>query len=88
MKDKCVDPKTCVKDQNTCAESAGDACDATADDKGCKDGFSCATAPDDLKNKCVASDACDKDQDGVKTTCGASALAATVVAAFAIASTM
>merc|ERR1711976_436501 len=64
----------------------GEACDATADNMGCADGLQCGTAGPVVK-KCVKTAACGVTTDGVEQTCGANALAATVLAAFAIAST-
>jgi len=88
---------TCVKDADcgtgdgddkiTCGD-LGKGCDSTVDKMGCADGFRCATAPDSLKNRCVTKEACDQKVGDVTTTCGAKALAASLIAAFAVASTM
>lgn len=68
----------------------GKACDADADNKGCGDGMQCATAPPDLAKSCVSSDACDNTAAGETddTKCGATSLAATFLAAFAMAANM
>ena len=93
MKDTCVTKEKCgTKDDAgadvTCAGMGGAECDATAKDKGCGEGKQCATAPPDLKNKCVAKEACGKKMDEVETVCGATTLAAGLVAAIAVASTL
>lgn len=63
---KCIPSTECnttvAEVKTTCAGSdpnpKGKACDPNADDKGCGDGKNCATAPPDLKDTCVASEAC------------------------------
>jgi len=65
----------------------GEDCDATGDNNGCADGLQCGTAGPVVK-KCVKTAACGVETDGVKQECGASALAASLLAAFAIASAM
>lgn len=88
---------TCVEDAK-CGSGDGDAkitcgtlgktCDPDTADKGCGDDFRCAKTPDALKNRCITSEACDTKAGEVTPTCGANALAASLVAALALASTM
>ena len=68
-------------------EQGGD-CDPTKEKMGCNEGLRCGKSPE--PNVCVDAKLCDfKDDSGiVEATCGAKALAASVMAAFAIASTM
>ena len=93
-KDKCVPTTQCDTtvapdtDKTTCAATKGATCDPDTADKGCGEGKRCATAPPDLKNTCVASEACGTKTGDVETTCGAAKLAAGLVAAFAVASTL
>ena len=68
----------------------GQPCDSTKADNGCDDTakLRCQTAPDKGKNTCIDADSCGKTVDSVETTCGAAKLAAGVLAALAVASTM
>lgn len=52
-----------------CIETGGDVCDSTAEDPGCDDITSCASAPADLKNTCVDTFTCNRMTDGIKTLC-------------------
>merc|ERR1711907_601739 len=63
----------------------GGACNPTAEDQGCEDPYRCAIKP--VPNICVTKEACDLEVAGVKAECGATALAASLVAALAVAST-
>lgn len=68
----------------------GKPCDPDGDNQGCGDGFRCATAPADISHSCVAKEACDQTAAGEtdETKCDARALAATILSALAIFSTM
>ena len=61
-------------------------CDSTKDKCGCADPNKCATKP--VANICVTIDACDAEVGGVKAECGATTLAASLVAAVAMAATL
>ena len=73
----------------TCTE-AGAAlsgyCDSTKDKCGCLDPNRCSVKP--VPNICVSKDACDVETSGVKAECGATTLAASLVAAVAMAATL
>ena len=60
----------------------GEACDSSKDNMGCADGARCNAASG--PGKCIATADCDKDG----ATCGAKYLAASAIAALAIASAM
>lgn len=68
----------------------GKTCDANADNSGCDDNMSCATAPPDLAKTCVATETCGTvvPNETIATTCGASTLLATTITALAFAATM
>merc|ERR1711907_458396 len=68
----------------------GQPCDSTKADMGCDDTakLRCQTAPDKGKNTCIDEADCGKTVDSVETTGGAAKLAAGVLAALAVASTM
>ena len=72
----------------TCAATTGSTCDSTKSDMGCGEGKNCAISPEEVKNTCVASEACDKTVEEVITVCGATRLATSILAVFAIALTL
>ena len=71
---------------------AGEACDPTGDNNGCDDSgdpkLRCQTAPAKGKDTCIDATTCDTGDGDAAITCGAKALAATMAAVVAFASTM
>jgi len=79
---------TPVGDDTKGKAANGMPCDDIKDKNGCADGLRCQLTPDEGKHTCIKKDNCNTGKDATKITCGSKTLAASILAALAIASTI